>query len=208
MAKITKITAQKTKKRVNIYLDDQFAFGLDADNFLKSGLRIGRELSEKEIENLTSKNEFQKILDKVYRFVSLRPRSRKEIEIYLKKKKASPDLVEKIFRKLEKLGYLDDKAFAEWWIEQRSTFRPKGKIALKAELRQKGVDKKLVDELIDGEVDELNMAQKALAKRLKNFKKLPQLEFRQKITTFLSYRGFSYSTIKKIIDSQIFEEDN
>lgn len=203
MAKVTKIKTQRNIKRVNIYLDDQFAFGLDADNFLKSGLKIGRELSEKEIENLTSKNEFQKILDKVYRFVSLRPRSRKEIEIYLKKKKASPNLAEKVFKKMEKLGYIDNDAFCRWWVEQRSTFRPKGKRALKMELRQKGISKEMANEIVDKEIDEIALAKKACQKKLKIYQKLPPLEFRGKMATFLAQRGFSWETIKTVLDEEI-----
>ena len=79
MAKITRIKAQKNKRRVNIYLNEKFAFGLDADNFLKAGLKIGQQLSETQVEDLIFKNEFQKLLNKTLRLISARPRSEKEI---------------------------------------------------------------------------------------------------------------------------------
>ena len=88
MSKITKIKAQKNKKRVNIYLDGKFAFGLDADNFLKANLKKGQELNQKQIDDLIFKNEFQKLFDRTLRLISRRPRSKKEIRDYLKIKTA------------------------------------------------------------------------------------------------------------------------
>lgn len=200
MAEITKIKAQKNKKRVNIYLDGRFAFGLDADNFLKAGLKVGQELSEKQVEDLVFKNEFQKLLNRVYRILSLRPRSEKEIKDYLLKKKATPKISQKIIEKLKKLGHIDDQAFASWWIEQRSTFRPRGKFGLAMELKQKGIDRTISKKVINGKVDELSLAKKAAQKKLKTYKNLPREDFYQKMSAFLARRGFSWPVIKQVVD--------
>jgi len=170
MAEITKIKPQKNKKRVNIYLGGKFAFGLDADNFLKAGLKVGQELSEKQVEDLVFKNEFQKLLNKVYRILSLRPRSEKEIKDYLIKKKA------------------------------RLTFRPRGKFGLRMELKQKGVNKKIIDKVIEQLVDELPLARKVVQKKLKTYKNLPREDFYQKMSAFLARRGFSWPVIKQVVD--------
>lgn len=215
MAEITKIKAQKNKKRVNIYLDGKFAFPLDADNFLKAGLKVGQELSEKQVEDLIFKNEFQKLLDKVLRLISHRPRSEKEVRDYLKKKiwklefgnwkfhKSKVDvkkkLIDEVMRALKKQKLIDDKAFVAWWVEQRSTFRPRGKFGLTMELRQKGIDKTIIKKAID-KVDELSLATKLAQKKLKAYKNLTREEFYQKMTAFLSRRGFSWETIKTVID--------
>lgn len=200
MAKITRIKAQKSKRRVNIYLNGKFAFGLDADNFLKAGLKIGQQLSETQVEDLIFKNEFQKLLDKSLRLISARPRSEKEIVDYLKRKKTDPKLIDEVVDKLKSLGQLDDYAFAVWWVEQRVTFRPKGKIALSMELRQKGVEREIGEKIIAEKVDELPLARRAVERKLKIYKNFPPLEFRQKITGFLARRGFSWGTVKEVID--------
>jgi regulatory protein len=199
MAEITKIKTQKNKKRVNIYLDGKFGFGLDADNFLKAGLKIGQKLSEEEVESLIFENEFQKLLDKAYRVLSLRPRSEKEIQDYLAKKGATSGVSRKIIKKLKKLDYLNDQEFSHWWIGQRSTFRPRGKMALRLELRQKGIKKEIVDKAVE-KVDELSLARKATQKKLKAYQKLTPQELRNKLSAYLARRGFSWSTIKSIID--------
>jgi len=216
MARITKIKSQKNKKRVNIYLDGKFAFPLDADNFLKAGLKVDQVLSEKEVEDLIFKNEFQKLLDKVHRLLSFRPRSEKEIHDYLKKKiwklefgtwkfhKGKFDikkkLIDKIIKTLKKQKLTDDYAFVAWWIEQRLTFRPRGKLALRVELAQKGIKRDLAEKMIDQMVNELPLAKKAAQRKMKTYKRLDNREFCEKMTAFLSRRGFSWETIKTIID--------
>jgi len=137
------------------------------------------------------------ILDKVYRFLSLRPRSEKELADYLKKRKISSLEAEKIFKILKEQKLIDDWEFAKWWVEQREAFKPKGKIALKAELRQKGIAEEIIEKVL-GSVDELSLANKALAKKTEVYRRLSPEDFLRKISQFLSYRGFSWQTIEKV----------
>lgn len=200
MAKITKLKAQKNKKRVNVYLDNKFAFGLDTDNLVKAGLKADQELTEKEVEALVLKNEFQKNYDRILRLIAARPRSEKEIRDYLKRKKTWPVLIEKLIGKLKRMKQIDDRAFAEWWLEQRAVFRPRGKLALKMELRQKGIEQKMAETLIDRAVNEFELAKKAALKKKETFQNLGPLAFRQKMAGFLSRRGFAWETIKKTLE--------
>lgn len=147
--------------------------------------------------------EFQKLLDRAYHFLSFRPRSEKEIKDFLKKKGATEKIWEKIVKKLKKLGYLDDLEFACWWVEQRSLFRPRGKIALEVELRRKGISQEIISRVIEKKVKELPLAKKAAQKKIKVYKNLPALEFRQKMSAFLSRRGFSWQTIKMVLEEII-----
>lgn len=199
MAEITRIKAQKNKKRVNIYLDGKFAFGLDADNFLRAGLKVGQKLTQKQVDDLVFKNEFQKLLNRAFRLISRRPRSEKEVRDYLRRKKSLPKLIEAVVKKLKKLGQIDDKAFVLWWVEQRSTFRPRGKFGLTMELRQKGVDKEIIKRAVDEKVNELPLAKKIAQKKFKVYKNLPREERYQKMSAFLARRGFSWETIKEVV---------
>jgi len=198
MPQITRIKAQKNKKRVNIYLDGKFAFGLDADNFLKAGLKVGQKLTEKQVDDLVFKNEFQKLLNRALRLISRRPRSEKEIRDYLRRKKSPPKLIEEVIKKLKKLKQINDLEFARWWVEQRSTFRPRGKFGLTMELRQKGIDKTIIEKSIN-KVDELPLATKLAQKKLRVYKNLPRQEFYQKMSAYLARRGFSWEIIKKVV---------
>jgi regulatory protein len=200
MPQITKIKSQKINKRVNIYLDGKYAFPLDLNNFVKAGLKVGQKLSEKEVEALKEKDLKEKIFNKVLKFLSYRPRSEKEIVDYLKKKGASSTLIDKSIKKLKKLKFLNDRDFVTWWLEQRSTFRPRGKRALKMELIRKGIDREIIDEVLNKAVDELVLAKKAAQKKLKTYQRLEANEFRKKMTGYLARQGFAWDSIKEALE--------
>jgi len=78
---------------------------------------------------------FQRLLDKATRFLSSRPRSEKEIKDYLfKKRPKDEELREKVLVELRTLNLINDKDFVKWWLDQRSTFRPRGERLLIMEL--------------------------------------------------------------------------
>lgn len=144
---------------------------------------------------------FVKLLERVLKFVAIRPRSRQEILRYLQKKiPKNEKLLTQLVKEVEVLGLIDDREFAYWWVEQRITFRPKGKKALFFELRQKGVDKEMIEEILSERLDEIVLARKLAQKKWLSLKNLPPKVGQQKLVGFLSRRGFSWQTVKKVVD--------
>ena len=204
---ITKIKPQKNKKRVNIYLDNKFGFGLDLENFMRLGLKVEQEFSEKKIKEILKKAEFQKVYEKIVRFATLRPRSEKEINNWLRKYKVHQSLVKDLFNRLKRLELLDDIKFAKWWVEQRMNFRPKSKRIMIYELRSKGINKNIIEDVLsEVKIDELKIAKELLQKKKYKWGKLPRLEARKKMSEFLGRKGFAWGIIKNVIDD-ISEKD-
>jgi regulatory protein len=200
MPVITSIKQQKNKNRVNVYLDDKFGFGIDLDNFVLFYLKVNQELTEKEVEEIVKKAEFQKTLDKLLRFATVRPRSEKEVKDYFRRKKTHESLHDELFKKLRHLELLDDEKFAKWWIEQRQNFKPKPKRILQQELRIKGIGKEIIENILgEEEVDEEKMARELLEKKAYKWKNLPTREAHQKMSQYLLGKGFGWEVIKKIV---------
>ena len=198
---ITDLRPQRNKKRVNVYLDGRFSFGIDLENLVRLNLKIEEEYSEKEIREIIKRAEFQKTYDKLLRYSTLRPRSKREVETWFKKYKVHESLHDELFSKLKRLELLDDTKFAKWWIEQRITFRPRGKKALMAELRQKGIDRYIIDEILtETDIDEKKMAKKLLERRKYRWERLNKLEARKKKSDFLARKGFSWEIIKQLVN--------
>ena len=143
---------------------------------------------------------FEKIFPKAVKFISLRPRSQKEILAYLTKKSSNQKIRDKAFQGLTNLGLIDDQAFVHWWVDQRNTFRPKGKRALMMELRQKGIDRDLGETIVNQEVDEKKLAKSLILKKKKFWEKLPLEKQKEKLAGFLARRGFSWATIEALLD--------
>ena len=208
MPTVTSIKPQRNKRRVNIYLDNKFGFGLDLENFVKLGLKVEQELSEEKVAEIVKKGEFQKTLDKLLKFATLRPRSEKEIKDWFKRKKVHESLHKELFNRLKRLELLDDVQFARWWVGQRSQFKPRGKRALEAELRMKGIKKEIIETVLrEEEIDEVKIAKEMLANKSYKWRNLPKREATLKMSQFLSRKGFAWATIKEVLGGQTIDPE-
>ena len=206
---ITSIKPQKNKKRVNVYLDNKFGFGLDLETFVKLDLKVEQELTDEQVGKIVKEAEFQKVYDKLLRFSTLRPRSEKELKGWLKKYKVHLSLHNDLFNRLKHLDLLNDNKFAQWWVEQRMEFSPRGKRALIAELRQKGINRDLIIQLVNESISqgyEEKTARKLLQKKKYKWERLQKLEAKKKMSEFLARKGFGWEVIKNAIDD-IFKKD-
>lgn len=198
---ITSIKAQKNQKRVNIYLDNSFGFGLDLENFMRLQLKVNQELTQEEINEIIKKGELQKSFDKTLRFVMTRPRSLKEVKDYFKRKEIDDSLHQNILERLEKLELLDDQKFAKWWVDQRLEFKHKSKKDITFELRQKGIDTNIIKSVLDdSEIDELKIAKELIEKKNYRWSRYEEDERKQKITQYLAGKGFSWEIISQAVD--------
>ncbi len=199
---VTDIQPQKLKcNRVNIYIDGKFAFSLDLEQVVKHGVKINQELTALQTEQLLKAKEFKLWYDRILKFLSFRPRSRKEITDYLNRKKAGETMIRLITDKLGRLQLINDTEFAQWLIKQRNTFRPRGKQLLKRELLQKGISREIIDEVLSSDEikPEIETAGEILQKKLPLWQKLPLQKQREKTISYLGRRGFGWDVINTII---------
>jgi regulatory protein len=107
--------------------------------------------------------------------------------------------VKEVLKRLAKVKLIDDAAFAAFWLENRSTFRPRGRRALRMELRLKGVLDEVIEVVLE-DVDELDNARRVACDKADRLRGLPVSEQRRKLRGFLSRRGFEYDIISDVID--------
>jgi regulatory protein len=188
---------KKNKERVNVYLDGRYAFSLVAIEAAK--LRRGQLLSDQEIEDLLERESFHKAHDRALRFLSYRPRSEAEVHRYLQGKKVSPVIEAEVVERLTAAGLLDDQAFASYWVENRESFNPRGRHALRYELRQKGLSEETITLALE-DIDEEDSAYRALINRARRMPPLDRGSFRKKLGSFLRRRGFSYEAISAALE--------
>jgi len=143
----------------------------------------------------------QDAYDVAVRYLANRPRSVDEIERHLRGKRYEPAAIERAIDQLRAQRYVDDLAFARYWVEQRARFRPKGDRALVSELLAKGVARETIG-LVVGERDpdaELTQAREAIRRPITRWAALDARERKRKIQQYLAARGFSYDTIEAVI---------
>lgn len=201
--KITALEVQKrNKERVNVYIDGAFAFGLNIMDAAK--LHKGQTLTEADITRLQHADAVVKAVDSAANFLSYRPRSSTEVRQNLQKKKFDPGVIDAAMERLRTLGYLDDRAFARFWVDNRNTFKPRSPMALRVELRRKGVPDAIIREVV-AEVDTHDAAYRAAEKKLSRYRGSTVTEFKRKLGGFLQRRGFRYDTVNDVLTALIDE---
>jgi len=197
MKKITAITTQKKNaQRVNIHLDGEFAFGLA--RITAAWLKVGQELDDKNIEELQVEDARERALQQALLFLSYRARSESEIRKNLQKHEIPDSVIEEMLERLRTNGLANDGQFAQDWVENRSTFRPRSRRMLAMELRQKGLNDEAMKSALES-VDDEAMAYEAAQKRVGRLKDLEWIDFRKKLSEFLARRGFSYAVIAPVV---------
>lgn len=204
MKKITAIQVQKKNpNRVNISLDDEFAFGLS--RIVAAWLSVGQMLSDEKIAALQTQDAREVAYQKAMRFLGYRARSVQEVRENLQKHEIPEAVIEEVLKRLQEANLLNDQEFAQAWVENRNTFRPRSRRALAMELRHKGLDEEVVRDVLDQSVDENALALEAARKYLRKVQKLDWPDFRQKLGSFLGRRGFSYGVIAPVLQ-QVWSE--
>lgn len=198
--KITDIKQQiKRKDRYSIFIDGKYGFALSESGLLSSGLKIGRELTGQELEELKSFSSQDKGLYRVLELLARRPRSEGEIKDYLKKKGYSEEEREKILNTLSAKAYINDESFATAWVESRRLLKPTSKRKLRLELRQKKISDEVISKVMeDDTADEKEIIKELIAKKSQQ----SRYKDRQKLMQFLARQGFNYPDIKAAFDEE------
>ncbi len=84
------------------------------------------------------------------RLLTVRARTRSELTDRMIKRGYSDEVAQTVLERLAAVGLVDDVDFAAQWVRSRQTYAGKGKRALAAELRTKGVDDDVIDAALDG----------------------------------------------------------
>jgi len=147
--------------------------------------------------------------DAAVRYLGSRPRSVSEIKRHLRTKRFDEAAQDKAIDALRAQRYIDDEAFARYWVDQRARFRPKGQRAIVSELTAKGVAREIID-LVLGEADpdsETKRAREAVRRPMTRWLAMTEPERKRKIHQYLATRGFSFDVIDEVIARPEPEED-
>ena len=140
----------------------------------------------------------QRCLDSAYRYLSYRPRSEAEIRQCLKRRGFDSEVVEKAIAKLKEQNLIDDVAFAQFWKSNRLSFKPKSRRLIVKELKDKKIAPEVIEQVTQDIDDEAN-AYKVGSSRMHTLSDLDYSDFHRRLSSYLSYRGFSYEVIRHAI---------
>ncbi len=206
--KITDISLQaRDNNRVNVSVDGVYSFSLDITQVTDLSLKVGRELSDGELEKLQEESQFGKLYMRALEYCLRRPHSVKEVRDYLWRKTQptlrksqtgmnnpvaySERVASRVLSKLQQKAYVDDDEFARWWVENRQLSKGVSRRKLTAELRSKGVHADIIAQMLEktDRTDEQEL-RKVIAKKHRRY-----AGDRQKFVQYLVRQGFSYDDV-------------
>ncbi|CAM3588303.1 recombination regulator RecX [Mycobacterium frederiksbergense] len=146
--------------------------------------------------------------DVCLRLLTVRARTRAELEAALTKRGYPDDVSARVLDRLVDVGLLDDAAFAEQWVRTRRANAGKGKRALAAELRTKGVDPELIAETLDSvDAGEWRVrAEELVATKLRREKLDDEVKVTRRLVAMLARRGYHQGMALDVVSTQLAQE--
>lgn len=193
---ITEIEKNKGS-RYTIYVDGEYWYILDYELIVLNGLRVGTECDEEFLEELKEQAQRRKARERAFYLLEYRDHTRKELVTKLLKSVPS-EIAEQTADRMEELGYLDDRKYAEKYavllIEQKKL----SKQAALYKLQQKGIARALAEEVLEElEIDPCEQLRTLIEQKYERY--LVDRKGVQKTVNALMRLGYRYYDIKDVI---------
>ncbi len=186
--------------RLQLYLDGRLACEISAFTAAAQQLRPGQYLSADALTTLAGAEEREAAMAAALRLLGQRGRSVAELRTRLRRQDYSPTVVERVITRLNELGYLNDTAFAQRWVETRQRASPRGAALLRRELHQHGVAGHVAEQAVASAAgDAYTQARRAAAPRLARLAHAEFETFARRLGGFLTRRGFRASVVYAVV---------
>jgi regulatory protein len=196
---ITAIEKQKRGRRANVHIDGEYALSLRLDLITMAHLDVGAELPPKQRRELEAEDQRLGAIESALRLLAAGPRSERELRERLSRRRGFRDeAVNAAVERMRELGYLNDGAFARFWVESRQAGTPRSRRALAFELSRKGVAREELDAALEG-VSDAEAAYDAAQRRLRALEGVDKQTFERRLGSFLNTRGFGYGVARATI---------
>ena len=203
--KITKI--EKKKRLYLLELDDSEKLYITEDTIVRFMLSKGMEITEQELKEIKTYAQFSHGKNLALYHLSFKQRTAKEVKDYLTQHDIQPDIISQVLDALKKENWINDRKYANSFIQSNLLTGDKGAFVLKQKLSQKGISATIIEEELN-RFDFTELAERVAEKLLKKYQgKLPSKALQDKILQALINKGFSYGQAKEAYQHLDIEED-
>ena len=193
------ITAVEPRRRsfTQLFIDGEAAVKIDTETFIRSGLKPGDQISDEDLHNLIKASDTRRANEKALYLLERRSHSKKELADKIARTAASKEAAKAAAEHMEELGLINDETYARDFARELFTRKRFGPMRVRQELRQKGIDSVLLDELLDEysseEIFEENISS-ILSRKYPGW--YEDEKIRRRAFAALQRMGYSFSQIK------------
>ena len=210
MGIITKIEAQKrNKERVNIYIDEDYAFSLSAELVYKEGLVAKMEVDSERLSKIATEEGFLKCKEAALRTIERTYKTEKEMRDKLILKEFDINLIDRTLEFLKEYNLLNDENYVKMYVKDK--IKSEGQNKIKYALMRKGINEELIREEI-AKFNDGSQKEAAYDLAVKKYNLLAKREddkykISQKLYRFLTTRGYDYSVVSEVVKKVINSEE-
>lgn len=207
---ITKIeVGKRNKERVNIYIDNEYAFSISAELVYKENIKVKDEINVERLKKLADEDNYIKCKNSALKIIERTYKSEKELRDKLVLKGYDDHIIKRTINFLREYNLLNDTNYAKMYVKDRS--RNQGKNKIKYTLIQKGIDENIIEEELN-KIDKDEIKKVVYEMALKKYRVLSKREndnykLTQKLYRFLMGKGYDYDLIKDVVKSIVKSED-
>ena len=199
---ITKIEIQKrNKRRVNIYMDNEFAFACDAQLVYIHNITKGRSMEKDDLEDIVNEDNYIKGKNAALHFLERSFKSAKQVMDKLTIKEYDIKTIDRVMEFLKQYDFIDDQRFVDLFIKEK--IKSIGKNKIKFALLKKSLPKELIYEALNKITSEqqLEIALKLGEKKLVTLSKSENDagKLYKKVADYLARSGYDYGIIKEVL---------
>lgn len=203
MGTITSIRRNvKDGGRCSVFVDDVFLAACPIDVATSLGLRKGLEMTD-DLERQLRKEDRRMVLrQKTYHFATYKPRTERQVLDYLVGREAAPEEIDDVMAWLKEFRLLDDRIYAERFLDAARERKPLSRSMAKRTLARKGVPESVIDHVLAEHYtvdDAINAARRVASKKLRMITSASDKERDEKLMRFLQYRGYPWDVIRTVL---------
>lgn len=211
--KITKISMQQSGERYNLFLDEEFFFGVTEDTLVKLRLKKGMEVDEVDLEAILKEENKNKCFNYAVFLLGRRNYFEKALMDKLKEKEYDEEAIAFTMEKLYSYGYLNEQRLTEAFVKDKKRFSKKGPRYIESALKAKGVDGEMIRQAIKENYQEdeaLENCKSLLSKKLDYYRRKTSDSYtlKGKLYAFLAQRGYGQEVIKRAIEEVLRENES
>ncbi len=209
---VTALKAQRrTTERVNLFVNGEFRCGVAYEIVVRELLSVGGVIDAATLERFVLADAKWQAKQSALSLLATRARATGELADRLRRKGYADEAVRHALTEVERMGLMDDMAFAEGWVRDRLLLRPRGARALVAELTRKRVAPDTARDAVarvmarEGVAD-LDLCAAAAGKWLRTrpspaaSDREERDRFRRRLAGYLGRRGFTGDAVRAALD--------
>lgn len=204
--KVTSISPQKKRTdRFSLFHEKTFLIGVSAQTLLDYSIKKGVVMTPFLFEKIQIAEEYQKVKDTFYDYLSRRDHGSFELKQKGSRKGYSSEIMNEVLDEFDQKGLLNDLDFAKKFASDKAEFKQWGPVKIKNELRRKGIKKEYAEKAVKDVTNNLDQKQicvDLLKKKKRHYmREVDPFKRKQKMYRYLAGKGFSGSMITKAIDT-------